>query len=101
MSAPITRRGNFLVVSFLLLLCILLERFFIAPFFPIIEEGQEPFAMLTDLWIKHRDWVFEPIHYSSLDALVAALDKEIIGPAEIRCDELVIRKAEKMKGRHV
>ena len=71
------------------------------PFFPIIEEGQEPFAMLTDLWIKHRDWVFEPIHYSSLDALVAALDKEIIGPAEIRCDELVIRKAEKMKGRHV
>jgi Pentapeptide repeats (8 copies) len=71
------------------------------PFLPIIEEGQEPFAMLTDLWIKHRDWVFEPIHYSSLDALVTALDKEIIGPAEIRCDELVIRKAERMRGRHV
>ena len=34
------------------------------PFLPIIEEGQEPFAMLTDLWVKHRDWVFEPIHYS-------------------------------------
>jgi uncharacterized protein YjbI with pentapeptide repeats len=71
------------------------------PFQPIIEEGQEPFAMLTDLWIKHRDWVFEPIHYSSLDALVAALDEEIIGPAEVRCDELVIRKAEKMRGKHV
>jgi hypothetical protein len=38
------------------------------PFRPIIEEGEKPFAMLTDLWIKHRDWVFEPIYYSSLDA---------------------------------
>jgi hypothetical protein len=28
---------------------------------PIIEEGEKPFAMLQDLWIKHREWVFEPI----------------------------------------
>ena len=47
------------------------------PFQPIIEEGQEPFAMLSDLWKKHRDWVFDPLHYSSLDNLVGALDKEI------------------------
>jgi hypothetical protein len=71
------------------------------PFLPIIEEGQEPFAMLTDLWIKHRDWVFEPLHYSSVDALVGALDKEIIEAAETRFDELIGRKAETMKGRHV
>jgi uncharacterized protein YjbI with pentapeptide repeats len=71
------------------------------PFQPIIEKGQEPFAMLTDLWIKHRDWVFDPIHYSSVDALVASFDKEIIAPAEARFDELVMRKAETMKGRHV
>jgi hypothetical protein len=71
------------------------------PFLPIIEKGEKPFAMLDDLWIKHRDWVFEPLHYSSLDALVGALDQEIIGPAEARFDELIIRKAEKMKGRHV
>lgn len=56
------------------------------PFLPIIEEGQEPFSILTDLWIKHRDWVFEPLYYSSLDALVGALDKEIIEPAEARFD---------------
>jgi len=43
------------------------------PFQPIIEEGQEPFSMLRDLWIKHRDWVFDPVHYSSVDALVAIL----------------------------
>jgi hypothetical protein len=71
------------------------------PFLPIIEEGEKPFAMLEDLWIKHRDWVFEPLHYSSLDALIGALDKEIIGPAEARFDELIVRKAEKMKGKHV
>jgi uncharacterized protein YjbI with pentapeptide repeats len=71
------------------------------PFQPIIEKGQEPFAMLTDLWIKHRDWVFEPIHYSSLDALVGALDKEIIELAEVRFAELLARKAERMKGKHV
>jgi hypothetical protein len=29
------------------------------PFRPIIQEGEKPFAMLEDLWIKHRDWVFE------------------------------------------
>jgi hypothetical protein len=32
---------------------------------------------------------------------VAALDEEIIKPAEVRFDELVIRKAEKIRGRHV
>jgi hypothetical protein len=71
------------------------------PFLPIIEEGEKPFSMLVDLWIKHRDWVFEPLYYSSLDALVGALDQEIIGPAEMRFDELIVRKAETMKGKHV
>ena len=42
---------------------------------PIIEEGEKPFAMLQGLWIKHRDWVFQPIHYSSVDALIASLDE--------------------------
>jgi hypothetical protein len=71
------------------------------PFFPIIEEGQEPFAMLKDLWVKHRNWVFEPLYYSSLDALVGSLDKEIIEPAKVRFAELLARKAEEMKGKHV
>ena len=71
------------------------------PFRPIIEEGQEPFAMLQDLWSKHRDWVFEPIYYSSVDALVASLDEKIIKPAEARFAELLARKAETMRGEHV
>jgi Pentapeptide repeats (8 copies) len=71
------------------------------PFRPIIQEGEKPFAMLEDLWIQHRDWVFEPLYYSSLDALVGALDEKIIKPAKARFAELLARKAEKMKGEHV
>jgi hypothetical protein len=71
------------------------------PFRPIIEQGQEPFSMLQDLWIKHREWVFEPLYYSSVEALVLALDDKIIRPAEVRFAELLARKAEKMKGEHV
>ena len=71
------------------------------PFRPIIEEGEKPFAMLEDLWIQYRDWVFEPLYYSSLEALVAALDEKVIKPAEIRFGELLARKAERMKGEHV
>jgi hypothetical protein len=71
------------------------------PFRPIIEEGEKPFAMLQDLWIKHREWVFEPIYYSSVDALIASLDEKIIRPAEARFVELLARKAETMRGEHV
>jgi hypothetical protein len=71
------------------------------PFQPIIEEGQEPFAMFGDLRNRHRDWVFAPLYYSSLDGLVAALDDKIIRPAEARVVELLARKAEMTKGEHV
>jgi hypothetical protein len=71
------------------------------PFRPIIAQGEKPFAMLQDLWIKHRDWVFEPIEYSSVDRLVETMDAEIIGPAEKRFDELVMRRHETLKVRRV
>jgi hypothetical protein len=71
------------------------------PFRPIIEEGEKPFAMLQDLWIKHREWMFEPLYYSSVDALIASLDEKIIRPAEQRFVELLARTAETMKGEHV
>jgi|SRR5271166_3937827 len=71
------------------------------PFRPIIEEGEKAFSMLQDLWIKHREWVFEPIYYSSVDALIGSLDEKIIRPAEARFVELLARKAERMKGEHV
>jgi hypothetical protein len=71
------------------------------PFQPIIAAGETPFAMLQDLWINHPDRVFRPIHYSSVDALIASLDEKIIRPAEARFVELVRRKGETMGGEHV
>jgi uncharacterized protein YjbI with pentapeptide repeats len=67
------------------------------PFVPILEKGEEPFAMLSDLWIKHREWVLDPIRYPSLDRLVEVLDAEIVRPAEVRSTELLKRKAEKLR----
>jgi uncharacterized protein YjbI with pentapeptide repeats len=61
----------------------------------------KPFAMLQDLWTNYPDRVFRPIHYSSVDALIASLDEKIIRPAEARFVELVRRKAETMRGEHV
>jgi hypothetical protein len=71
------------------------------PFRAIIEEGEEPFSMLQDLWIKHRDWVLSRSTTRPVDALVASLDEKIIRPAEARFAELLARKAETMKGEHV
>jgi hypothetical protein len=46
---------------------------YMIPFVPIIEKGEEPFAMITDLWIKHREWGLDPIRYPSVDRLIEVL----------------------------
>jgi hypothetical protein len=43
---------------------------YMIPFIPIIEDGEEPFAMFRDLWAKHRAWVLDPIAYGSVEELV-------------------------------
>jgi uncharacterized protein YjbI with pentapeptide repeats len=67
------------------------------PFVPILEKAEEPFSMLTDLWIKHRDWVLDPIRYPSLDRLIEVLDAEIVEPAKVRFAQLLARKAEELR----
>jgi hypothetical protein len=69
------------------------------PFVPILEKGEEPFAMLADLWIQHRDWVLDPIRYSSVDRLIEILEPEIVGPAQERFNKLLERKAEQLRVR--
>jgi hypothetical protein len=73
----------------------------IIPFQPIIAAGETPFAMLRDLLTSYPDRVFQPIEYPSVDRLVETMDAEIIGPAETRFDELVMRRAETLKVRRV
>jgi Pentapeptide repeats (8 copies) len=67
------------------------------PFVPILERGEKPFAMFTDLWIKYREWVFDPISYPSVDRLIEVLDTEIVRPAQAKFADLLARKAEKLR----
>jgi uncharacterized protein YjbI with pentapeptide repeats len=47
---------------------------YMVPFVPILEQGQDPFAMFVDLQNKY-DWVLKPvIGYSSVDRLI-----EVVG----------------------
>jgi len=52
--------------------------------------------MFNDLWVKHRDWVFEPISSAAVYELVQGLEV-LIKRAPARSAELVVRKAERMR----
>jgi hypothetical protein len=71
------------------------------PFVPILEKGEEPFAMFQDLWVKHRDWVLEPRRYSSVDGLVRGLDAAIVKPSLVISAKLMARKAEEYRIRDI
>ena len=53
--------------------------------------------MFRDLWIKHREWVLDPIRYPSVDRLIEVLDAEIIDPAQERFAKLLARKREQVR----
>jgi uncharacterized protein YjbI with pentapeptide repeats len=74
---------------------------YMIPFVPIIQEGEEPFAMFRDLRQKYGDWVLDPLSYSSVDTLVSVFDKAVIQPANARHTFLQNRKAEQLRVRHV
>jgi len=62
------------------------------PFVPIIQEGEQPFAMMKDLHTKYN-WVLEPRSYDSIDTLMKALKPGIIDPAIKMHYELRLIKA--------
>jgi hypothetical protein len=70
---------------------------YMIPFVPILERGEEPFSMFRDLWIKHRQWVLDPIRYPSVDRLIEVLDTKIIKPAQARFVDLLALKAEELR----
>jgi len=74
---------------------------YMVPFVPLIQDGEEPFAMFRDLWQKYRDWVLDPLAYDSIDGLVTVFDKGVIEPANERHSLLRVRKAEELRVRHV
>lgn len=74
---------------------------YMIPFVPIIQEDEKPFAMFQDLQQKYGDWVLDVLKYDSADNLLKVLDKAVIKPALKKADELLIKKAEGIRDRHV
>jgi uncharacterized protein YjbI with pentapeptide repeats len=71
------------------------------PFVPIIQEGEEPFSMLSDLIGKY-DWVLAPvIRYPSLDKLREGFKKAILDRAWEKRQELQKKKMAKIETQSV
>jgi hypothetical protein len=73
---------------------------YMVPFVPIIQEGERPFAMFENLRGKF-DWVLDPLVYDSASHLIKGLEKDVIQPALKKHDELLAKKAEKLRIRHM
>jgi len=69
---------------------------YMVPFATIIQEGEKPFAMFTDLWNKYDRWVLKPVSYNSEADLLMNLHK-LIGRAREMHSKLVKRKARELE----
>jgi uncharacterized protein YjbI with pentapeptide repeats len=63
------------------------------PFVPIIQEGENPFAMMVDLQKKYN-WVLNTVSYDSEETLMKVLKPLIIDPAMKKHQELRLIKAQ-------
>lgn len=72
---------------------------YMVPFVPIIQDGEEPFAMFADLQNKY-DWVLDVLEFENHQQLTAVAEKAIIQPALEKELELIPRKAEETRKRH-
>ena len=66
------------------------------PFVPIVQEGEQPFAMMVDLQKKYN-WVLDTLSYGSMESLIKALKSAIIDPALAKHNELRLIKAKESK----
>jgi len=71
------------------------------PFVPIIQEGERPFSMFTDLLNKNRDRVLDTLPYDSIDNLVLKLENAVIKPALKKHEELMLIKNQELKFRNL
>ena len=74
---------------------------YMIPFVPIIQEGEQPFAMFKDLKNKHPAWVLDLLVYDAPSSLVRKLGNAVIRPALKKHDELAVNKAEELRIRNL
>src|SRR5690606_14434446 len=73
---------------------------YMVPFVPILQKGEEPFAMFVDLQRKYR-WVMDVLVYNSKDQLIECMDDSIIKPALHKHNELLALKNEALRIRNI
>jgi uncharacterized protein YjbI with pentapeptide repeats len=74
---------------------------YMVPFVPIIQEDEEPFSMFQGLQHKSREWVLDVLEYDSADNLLEVLDEAVVRPALDKSNQLVLKKAEAIRTRHI
>ena len=74
---------------------------YMIPFVPIIHEDEEPFAMFQGLQHKYGEWVLDVLEYDSAANLLQVLDKAVVRPALEKSDQLILKKAEAIRTRHI
>jgi hypothetical protein len=74
---------------------------YMIPFVPIIQEDEEPFAMFQGLQHKYGQWVLDVLEYDSASNLLEVLDEAVVRPALVKADQLILKKAEAIRKRHV
>jgi len=74
---------------------------YMIPFVPIIHEGEKPFSMFRDLKQKYDEWVLDVLEYDSIDGLLEVLEQAVVRPALVKAEELLYKKTEKIRKRHV
>jgi hypothetical protein len=74
---------------------------YMIPFVPIIQEDENPFAMFQGLQHKYGEWVLDVLEYDSASSLLEVLDEALVRPALVKADQLILKKAEAIRKRHV
>lgn len=69
---------------------------YMIPFVPLIQEGEQPFAMFVNLQNTYH-WVLPVVEYDTKENLIAGLDEAVIKPALSKRRELIGLKAEQLK----
>jgi hypothetical protein len=66
------------------------------PFAPIIQEGEQPLAMMVVLQKKY-DWALDTLSYNSTEALIKMLRPAIVEPAIQKQKDLELLKAKELR----
>ena len=74
---------------------------YMIPFVPIIQEKQKPFSMFRDLKQKYGEWVLDVLEYNTAEGLIEVLEPAVVKPALEKSEQLLHRKTEEIRKRHV